>query len=442
MFIFSKRVLLSVPLEQLNHQTESFGFAAPGAHAPKIDGQLTGHRHDGFFAGRSGDQCAFGQDLPPFAHRLVIGLEADQSPSQLHQGSAHAWVAMLGHAALQPRIATGVFARTKTGVAGYLTPIIKAVPIANLPIDHYTGHQAQSSRLPWIGGALQLQRESCDLFLEREQDGLAVPKQLSHPLGHWERGKSAWLPPVLHRLHSVIDHETAPLSFQSLARAHQLLALPVNGAGTFLFFAGHAHDRQRVAIALHETIQPQAERLGIEPIGLHPLVVFIQLLRTDHVAMNPEGSKLPLQRKTKAARFIDRVYFGSTLLELRRPLQECLLAKALRRLGITSAYLLDHHVKILMHINPKSARRTNPSFGGLDRASAAIKLAAGSLVGGQLSVINTIHIAGCRSQTRTRQSPSCHLTDEASIFFKGDLIWCSTPAQTFSGADYGMLAGR
>ncbi len=42
---------------------------------------------------------------------------------------------------------------------------------------------------------------------------------------------------------------------------------------------------------------------------------------------------------------------------------------SLRRLGIGSAHLLDHYIKILVHINPK-----------LDRASAAIKLAAGSLV--------------------------------------------------------------
>ena len=62
----------------------------------------------------------------------------------------------------------------------------------------------------------------------------------------------------------------------------------------FLLFSGHAHDRQRVAIALHETVQLQTEYLGIQPVSLHPLVVLIQLLRTDHVAMNPEGSKLPL----------------------------------------------------------------------------------------------------------------------------------------------------
>src|SRR5437867_13124466 len=44
------RVLLSVPLEQLNLETEDFWFAAPGAHAPQINGQLPRHRYDSFFA--------------------------------------------------------------------------------------------------------------------------------------------------------------------------------------------------------------------------------------------------------------------------------------------------------------------------------------------------------------------------------------------------------
>ena len=42
--------------------------------------------------------------------------------------------------------------------------------------------------------------------------------------------------------------------------------------------------------------------------------------------------------------------------------------ETLWRLGIGSAHLHHHHVKILVHINPK-----------LDHASAAIKLAAGFL---------------------------------------------------------------
>jgi hypothetical protein len=61
-------------------------------------------------------------------------------------------------------------------------------------------------------------------------------------------------------------------------------------------------------------------------------------------------------------------------------MQKRLLLETLRRFGIAPLYLLHHHVKILVHINSQSAHRTDPSFGGLDVSSAAIKLAAGSLV--------------------------------------------------------------
>src|SRR5205814_10267358 len=74
-------------------------------------------------------------------------------------------IAVFGHAALQPRIAATVFAWAKTGVAGNLTTIVKAMAITNLPIDHYAGHLAQSTRLVWSGSVLQLQREDGDLFL-------------------------------------------------------------------------------------------------------------------------------------------------------------------------------------------------------------------------------------------------------------------------------------
>jgi hypothetical protein len=49
--------------------------------------------------------------------------------------------------------------------------------------------------------------------------------------------------------------------------------------------------------------------------------------------------------------------------------QKRFLRKTLRRLRVGEVFLHHHNVKILMHINPK-----------LDRASAALKLAAGSLV--------------------------------------------------------------
>ena len=124
-----------------------------------------------------------------------------------------------------------------------------------------------------------------------------------------------------------------------------------------------------MAVAFHEAVQLQTKRLGIEPVSLYPPVLFIQLLWTDHVTMDPQFAQLALQSKTKTARFIHSVHFGTALLELGRPMQKRLLLKTLRRLGIAPIHLLDHHVKILVHINPK-----------LDVGFAAIKLAAGSLV--------------------------------------------------------------
>jgi hypothetical protein len=55
-------------------------------------------------------------------------------------------------------------------------------------------------------------------------------------------------------------------------------------------------------------------------------------------------------------------------LELGRPPQEHLLVETLRRLWVGPALLHHHHVKVLMHINPK-----------LDVGFAATKLAAGCL---------------------------------------------------------------
>jgi hypothetical protein len=124
-----------------------------------------------------------------------------------------------------------------------------------------------------------------------------------------------------------------------------------------------------MAVALQEAIQLQAECPRIQTIGLYPLVLLVQLLRTDHVALDPERAQLSLQTEAKPARFIHRVHWRSPAFELGRPVPERFLVETLRRLGIRAALLHHHHIKILMHINPK-----------LDRASAAIKLAAGSLV--------------------------------------------------------------
>jgi hypothetical protein len=76
-----------------------------------------------------------------------------------------------------------------------------------------------------------------------------------------------------------------------------------------------------------------------------------------------------LEADQTPSQLYDRIHFGATLLQLRRPMQKGLLVESLRRLGIGPAHLLEHHIKVRMHINPK-----------LDRSSAPIKLEAGFLV--------------------------------------------------------------
>src|SRR5947207_8705522 len=166
----------------------------------------------------------------------------------------------------------------------------------------------------------------------------------------------------------MIDHETAPLGFQALACFNQLLPLAMDGALLFLFFGGHAHQCQRISITLSKAVQLRAQRLGIQPIGLYSFVALIEFLWTDHVRADPQRAELPLQAKPKPARFINGGDFSSLPLELGCPVHKGFLSEALRWFGISPSLLFDHHVIILVHVNPE-----------LDRTSAPIKLRAGSL---------------------------------------------------------------
>jgi hypothetical protein len=75
-----------------------------------------------------------------------------------------------------------------------------------------------------------------------------------------------------------------------------------------------------------------------------------------------------LHSKTKSTGLIDGIDFSSLAAELGGPEEECFLAETLCRLGICPALLFDHHLIILVHINPE-----------LDDSFAPIKLRAGSL---------------------------------------------------------------
>ncbi|MDQ6861761.1 MAG: hypothetical protein M3032_11480 [Verrucomicrobiota bacterium] len=131
-----------------------------------------------------------------------------------------------------------------------------------------------------------------------------------------------------------------------------------------------ADQGERIGVPFDVAIQLLAERLGIAPIGLRPLVPLVQLLRADHVAVDAERAQLALQSEAEPARFVDRVERHSRVRapQLRRPGKECSFGHALRRLRQTAAFLHHHHVKGLVQVDSD-----------LDRARAATKLTAGSL---------------------------------------------------------------
>ncbi len=183
-------------------------------------------------------------------------------------------------------------------------------------------------------------------------------------------GKGARLPPVVYRLDPVVHHQAATVGHELLAGADQLLALAMQGARLFFGFRRDPDQGKRIAVAFYVAVQLLAERLGIAPIGLHPLVPLVELLRADHMAMNAERAELALQSKAEAAGFVDGVErdFRVRAAQLRRPREERSFGHALGRLGQAAACLHHHHVKGLMQVDSN-----------LDRATAAIKLTAGSL---------------------------------------------------------------
>ena len=93
----------------------------------------------------------------------------------------------------------------------------------------------------------------------------------------------------------------------------------MDGALLFFLLCRYPNQGQRLAVTLDEAVQFQAQRLGIQSIGLYPLVTLIQLLRANHLTPDPQRTQLPLQTKAKPARFLNRVHLCSLVLQLGHP---------------------------------------------------------------------------------------------------------------------------
>jgi hypothetical protein len=98
-----------------NLQSEFLCRSLAGVQAPEIDGEVTSHGHDGFFALGAGGASSLGQKTASFLDRRVLGLETDQAPGTFHQGGAESRVAMFGHLSLHAFSPAAVFAGTEAG---------------------------------------------------------------------------------------------------------------------------------------------------------------------------------------------------------------------------------------------------------------------------------------------------------------------------------------
>jgi hypothetical protein len=128
-----------------------------------------------------------------------------------------------------------------------------------------------------------------DLTLQGEEERLGVAQELAQPKRDGEGGEGALFPPApFPRLAAVVDEQAAPVGFELFARAHELFALPVEGAGLFFRRARHPHHGQLFLVAFDITAQLQAEGARVAPVGLDPALALIQLLRRHHFAAHTQ----------------------------------------------------------------------------------------------------------------------------------------------------------
>ena len=116
-------------VERLGSEAEFFCRAQAGVEAPEVDSELAGDGDDGFLARGAGGSRSFGEDGEPLVNRWIGGLEANQSPGQFDQCGAQPRVPVLGDRTWHAFGATGVFARTESGVAADLAAVAEAVPL-------------------------------------------------------------------------------------------------------------------------------------------------------------------------------------------------------------------------------------------------------------------------------------------------------------------------
>lgn len=140
----------------------------------------------------------------------------------------------------------------------------------------------------------------------------------------------------------------------------QLLTLARDVPPLLLGLAGHADDGQCVAVALHVTIQPQAERARVAPVGLHPAAALIQRLRTDDVTRRSCRTERALQAKAEAAALIDHMHLMTCGEQRADPRHELLRCETPWRSGRGVIVLHHRHVEERMDVESDLDHGTRP----------------------------------------------------------------------------------
>ena len=158
----------------------------------------------------------------------------------------------------------------------------------------------------------------------------------------------------------MVDQQAAPLCLHLAAVPHELLALARDMASLLLHLGGHADDGQRIAVALHVAVQPQAEGARITPVGLHPAAALIQRLRTDDVTRRSRRTERALQAKAEAAALIDHMHLMTCGEQRADPRHELLRCETPWRSGRGVIVLHHRHVEERMDVESDLDHGTRP----------------------------------------------------------------------------------
>ena len=109
------------------------------------------------------------------------------------------------------------------------------------------------------------------------------------------------------------NKQTAALRLHFLPVMNKLLTLAAPVPGPLLLFIGHPDHGQRVFVASQVTVQAQAERAAIAPVSLHAGVAFVELLRSDDVAVCASLEQRAVESEAEPAGFIDDMNLKASL---------------------------------------------------------------------------------------------------------------------------------